>query len=113
MKNFILTTTMCLMAVPAFAHSKANGMVPANGSTVVEMPENIMLNFENEMRLTRVDLTSTVGVDEELDRGDQTTFSKEFMVPVTSMGSGTYSVEWRGLGSDGHPMQGDFSFTVE
>jgi len=29
------------------------------------------------------------------------------------MGAGTYRIEWRGLGIDGHAMQGEFTFTVE
>ncbi len=29
------------------------------------------------------------------------------------VGAGVYVVEWRGLGSDGHALNGTFSFTVE
>jgi methionine-rich copper-binding protein CopC len=29
------------------------------------------------------------------------------------MGEGIYRIEWRGLGADGHAMQGAFTFTVD
>jgi methionine-rich copper-binding protein CopC len=29
------------------------------------------------------------------------------------MGAGVYFVKWRGLGADGHALNGTFSFTVE
>jgi len=29
------------------------------------------------------------------------------------MGPGIYEVEWRGLGADGHALNGTFSFTVK
>jgi methionine-rich copper-binding protein CopC len=29
------------------------------------------------------------------------------------MGAGVYQIEWRGLGVDGHPMSGSFSFEVK
>jgi len=49
----------------------------------------------------------------ELDLGDQKSFATEFVVPVEQMGSGTYQIEWRGLGIDGHAMTGEFMFTVD
>ena len=33
-------------------------------------------------------------------------------LPSVDLPAGEYSVDWRGLSSDGHPMQGGFSFTV-
>ena len=49
----------------------------------------------------------------ELDLGDQNSFATEFIVPVIGMGPGSYKIEWRGLGIDGHAMTGEFMFTVE
>ncbi len=37
----------------------------------------------------------------------------DFTVPMQSVGSGTYVIDWRGLGADGHAMTGSFSFVVE
>ena len=34
-------------------------------------------------------------------------------MPPADMPAGAYTVNWRGLSIDGHPMQGSFDFTVE
>jgi methionine-rich copper-binding protein CopC len=49
----------------------------------------------------------------DMDLGNQKTFANEFILPMHDMGPGTYEVEWRGLGADGHALNGTFSFTVE
>ena len=33
-------------------------------------------------------------------------------LPPSDLPDGAYTVDWRGLSSDGHPMQGTFSFTI-
>jgi methionine-rich copper-binding protein CopC len=34
-------------------------------------------------------------------------------LPMQDMGPGSYVVEWRGLGADGHALNGTFNFTVK
>ncbi len=48
-----------------------------------------------------------------LDLSDQSGFEKKASVPLEGMGAGTYRIEWRGLGADGHAMQGEFMFEVK
>jgi methionine-rich copper-binding protein CopC len=36
----------------------------------------------------------------------------EFHAVPEALGPGRYTVEWRGLASDGHAMQGSFSFEI-
>lgn len=39
---------------------------------------------------------------------------KNFNIQVKeSLGTGAYTVAWRGIGDDGHVVRGDFSFTVD
>jgi methionine-rich copper-binding protein CopC len=33
-------------------------------------------------------------------------------IPPADLPAGAYTVDWRGLASDGHPMQGTFGFTI-
>ena len=49
----------------------------------------------------------------DMDLGEQSAFTQEFALPMHDMGAGVYVVEWRGLGDDGHALNGTFSFTVE
>ncbi len=104
---------MTVLATSAFAHSPVDHTTPENGATITEVPPEISFIFANDIRLTRVDLHHQDHPSVRLELGDQTSFDRVFTLPLEGMGKGTYRIEWRGLGSDGHAMQGEFSFTVE
>jgi methionine-rich copper-binding protein CopC len=40
-------------------------------------------------------------------------FIKDYVIPIEGMGLGIYIINWRGLGADGHALNGKFSFMVE
>lgn len=107
----ILTGLMLLWASSAFAHSPLEITVPANEAIVAEVPNEIVLDFKGNIRLTRVTMTHAVH-EADLDLEGFSGFISDYTIPIQSMGAGTYQIEWRGLGDDGHPMNGTFSFTV-
>lgn len=102
-----------LSATVALAHSEKEGTVPADGTVVEAVPETIELRFNDGMRLTKVEMTHAEKHTEALELGEQSGFVKKFSLPMISMGAGVYLIEWRGLGVDGHPMDGSFSFEVK
>ena len=112
MKSIALALVATLAtATAALAHSKAENTTPANEATV-ETVEVIELRFDDPMRVTAISLT---GPDGEMEITRETGLDPvtEFRaVPPETMPAGTYSVEWRGLSADGHPMQGSFGFSV-
>ena len=112
MKNLFLAVMIGLFTTGAFAHSKVSKTVPANGAEISVVPQDIEFTFAKKMRLTKVDLTHldhpTVALDLSAIKG----FAKDFTVPLQGMGDGTYRIEWRGLGTDGHAMKGEFTFEV-
>ena len=112
-RTMIFAATLALSATMALAHSKKEGTLPADGAVVEAVPETIELRFNDGMRLTKVEMTHAEKHTETLELGDQTGFVKEVSVPMISMGSGVYLIEWRGLGVDGHPMNGSFTFEVQ
>ena len=95
------------------AHSPLDGTTPANEATVAEMPTEVLMDFKGDIRLTRVTITHADTHSMDMDLGEQTAFTQEFALPMHNMGAGVYVVEWRGLGDDGHALNGTFSFTVE
>jgi methionine-rich copper-binding protein CopC len=107
-----LATLLVVFGTSAFAHSKKEGMSPPDGAVVEAIPEMIELRFNDGMRLTKVEMTHADTHTEILDLGGQSGFVKEFSLPLMSMGDGLYQIDWRGLGVDGHPMNGTFSFDV-
>jgi methionine-rich copper-binding protein CopC len=113
MKNILLAGMIGIWATSAMAHSPLDETIPANEATVTEMPTEVLMDFKNNIRLTRVAITHADTHSMDIDLGDQTAFTQEFALPMHDMGAGVYVVEWRGLGADGHAMNGTFSFTVE
>ncbi|MCX8955067.1 copper resistance protein CopC [Ruegeria sp. NA] len=113
MKKIITLAIMAAIPSGVLAHSKAEETTPANGATVTSVPAEIGLSFTKDIRLTRIKMAHEEHSAVSLDLGDQTSFSQEFTIPLPGNGTGTYVIEWRGLGKDGHAMQGEFSFSVE
>lgn len=103
----------CISAFSALAHSAVDTTSPANEAVLTRAPEEVRLSFANRIRLTRVQMSMDGNAAVDLDLGDQKSFGTEFVIPVSINESGQYEVEWRGLGIDGHAMQGSFIFTVE
>ncbi|WP_298260953.1 copper resistance CopC family protein [uncultured Litoreibacter sp.] len=113
MKAILLAGMMGIWGTGAMAHSPLDTTIPANEAIVTEMPTEVLMNFKGDIRLTRVAITHAGTHSMDMDLGEQTAFTQEFALPMHDMGVGTYVVEWRGLGVDGHALNGTFSFTVE
>ncbi|SLN10976.1 Copper resistance protein C precursor [Falsiruegeria litorea R37] len=113
MKKLTTIALTSLLATNAFAHSSVDTTTPENGATIAEVPSEISFDFADDIRLTKVNMTHQDVHTVTLDLGDQTSFGRAFAIPLQSMGEGIYRIEWRGLGADGHAMQGEFTFTVD
>ena len=110
-KQTLLGLAVAIAPVLAFAHSKSEATTPADGATVTEVPE-LSMRFDDPMRIILVSLTSMDG-DVEIERETGMDPATEFRaLPLEQLAPGSYRFDWRGMASDGHPMQGSFSFTV-
>ena len=87
MKNFLLSGLIAFWATAAIAHSPLD-------ETTLASPQ------------------ASSGIM-DMDLEGQAAFTKEFRLPMHDMGAGVYVIKWRGLGADGHALNGTFSFTVE
>ena len=113
MKTFLRAGTIGIWATGAMAHSPLDETTPTNEAIVTEMPTEVLMDFKGNIRLTRVSITHANKHSMDMDLGEQSAFTQEFALPMHDMGAGVYVVEWRGLGDDGHALNGTFSFTVE
>lgn len=113
MKKIWLAGMIAIWATGAMAHSPLDETRPDSGAVVGEMPSEILMSFKGDIRLTRVTITHAEKHSMDMDLGAQNTFMQEFALPMHDMGAGGYTVEWRGLGADGHVPSGSFSFRVE
>ncbi|HEY8481893.1 MAG TPA: copper resistance protein CopC [Spirillospora sp.] len=99
------------VASPASAHDSLTGSSPKKDATV-ESPAEIELTFSGAVRLPRVIVTDAS------DRQYQSGSPKAVDNTVTqaiggTLPNGRYTVAWRVVSSDGHPIQGTYTFTVK
>ena len=114
MKKILSATLIFLLAFSSvgYAHTGLTSSSPAEGEEVTEDVEQIVMEFN-----TKIETTSTVKVfnenEEEMTIND-TQVSDSVMTAVfeSPLDNGTYTVEWKIIGADGHPTQGTYSFAV-
>ncbi|WP_171123264.1 MULTISPECIES: copper resistance CopC family protein [unclassified Ruegeria] len=110
-KQTFLGLAVATAPMLAAAHSKSEATTPADGATVTDVPE-LSMRFDDPIRIISVTLTSHDG-DVEIEREMGMDPTTEFRaMPLEELAPGSYRFDWRGMASDGHPMQGSFSFTV-
>jgi len=111
-----LAAALCLLTVPvsaASAHDSLSGSTPQDGQTVAKVPASIKLTF-SEPPLA---LGSKVTVVDP-DGRNWATGKVEIVDDVASQSvspdapSGEYTVTWRVVSADSHPIEGTFRFTA-
>ena len=97
----------------AFAHSKQEVTFPKDGAVLSASPGVVSMRFDMPMRVTVIKLTSeTTGGTFELARSDGMQPVTDFRATPPTLPNDRYTVEWRGLSTDGHAMKCRFSFEV-
>lgn len=97
----------------AFAHDAVTGTLPADGSTVDTVPEKLEISMSNTpasigSEVQVLDASGTnwaTGGVEVLDR-----VATQAIKPGAP--AGKYTVKWRLVSSDSHPIEGEFTFTA-
>ena len=112
-KKLLLMLMIGVWASGAIAHSPLKITIPADESTVSLVPSELILEFKDKIRLTKVSVVHVNNPGMDLDLTDFKGFNSTYVIPMHDMGSGDYVINWRGLGADGHALTGYFSFTVK
>jgi len=123
LSRFIPLLVVMTVSLPvlAYAHAKITSTVPADGDFVAS-PEVLTINFDNEVRLTGVELHSVEGVSAEgrTIEGEVTELgivatevARSFMIEIPRLlPPGEYFLVWRCVATDSHFSTGEFFFTV-
>lgn len=98
---------------PASAHDAAESTSPAAGATVAAPPEKVSITFnKNPLAIgAQIAVTDTAGTswaDGPVEIVDNV--ASERLKPGAP--AGLYTVAWRVASSDGHPIEGSFTFTA-
>jgi methionine-rich copper-binding protein CopC len=101
----------------AEAHPKLLSATPAVDSRIADAPTTLSLTFNEKITLalstvTLVDAAQKPVTLDSLHSGKDD--AKTLVTKVVgAMAPGRYTVKWTAAGGDGHPMKGEFSFTVD
>lgn len=112
----LLTPVLVLLAVarpvPAYAHSAVVSVVPAEGAAVAAVRE-VRVVFNEDVRPEVAALVVTGSDGQRHDRGRPEVTGPEVSVAVDAeLPPGETTVAYRVVSADGHPVSGQYRFTV-
>jgi copper resistance protein C len=101
-----------LPAVPASAHAELIGSNPKDGSSVKTLPSQVELEFSEEIGSPAfVEVKAADGTD--VTAGDPEVLGAKVTVPLAASGpSGEYTIDYRVVSADGHPVSEELTFDV-
>lgn len=111
-----LLSGLLLACLPAAAlgHAKLDRSQPKANEIVSPAPKLVELWFSEELEhgLNTIEVKDQTG--QRVDRGEVvlTEGNKKAQVELGELASGIYTVIWKALSADQHPMRGSFTFTV-
>jgi copper resistance protein C len=99
-------------AAPAQAHTTLTWSDPKKGTTVTASPAQLRLTFGDPVRFPGVVLTDAKGGHHE--SGKASAVDNHVVEKVAGvLPPGVYTVGWRVVAEDGHPVTGKFTFTMK
>lgn len=110
---FVLAAVLLGFSAPASAHDAAETSSPAQGATVATPPEQVSVTFNKQplglgSRFSVKDSTGTEWADGAVEIVDNVASQKL----KSGAPAGPYTVSWRVVSSDSHPIEGTFGFTA-
>lgn len=114
MKKIILFLFCALLIVPTFvsAHTSLSSSNPSEGQVVTENLEQIILTYATPIEeLSTMDLIKDGNV---IPLADIKVENKQLMGSITKpLENGSYIIQWKIIGEDGHPITGEINFVVQ
>ncbi|GAB4106366.1 hypothetical protein GCM10028790_53850 [Micromonospora taraxaci] len=100
-------------AGPAWAHNSLRAATPVQQSTVTSAPTEIVLEFMSRLDPTFTTIVLTDAAKRKVVTGEPVVAGAKSTVQLTdTLPNGTYTVAYRVVSADGHPVQGSYPFTV-
>jgi LPXTG-motif cell wall-anchored protein len=101
-----------LPATPAFAHTELTGSTPADRAKI-KAPTSVELDFSEPVKgsLVQVQVRDAKGVQRQ-DGVALTVGGKVTQKVKPNLPAGPYSILYRVVSTDGHPVEGTLTFTV-
>jgi copper resistance protein C len=110
----VIAGTGLLAATPAYAHDALVSTDPPADAALEALPAQLTLTFTAELLAgagNEVIVTDAAGT--ALTDGDAVVDGTNLVQPLLAdAASGAVTVAWRAVSSDGHPISGQYAFTV-
>ena len=111
--TFVLAAALLGFSAPASAHDAAESSSPAQGATVATAPEQVSVTFNKNpvgigAQFSIKDSGGAEWADGAVGIVDGTATQKL----KAGAPAGAYTVAWRVVSSDSHPIEGTFGFTA-
>ena len=119
MKKIVFAALLALTAslfviAPASAHAALSWSSPEVSSSVSEAPTQVTLVFDDEIQIIEGTESNIITVTDENDRhfetGDVTVNGGKVGVELSPLNEGTYTVAYRVVSADGHPVSSEYQF---
>lgn len=106
---------LLVLATPqAAAHTELLTSTPNGNTTLARLPERIKLTFSDAMTQKYAKIAVTAPDGKAAAAGDPDVTGKDVTLALdTGSPSGKYTVGYRVVSADGHPVSGSYTFTVE
>jgi copper transport protein len=108
----IAAAAMLTMAPAANAHAAFRSVTPADGATVTAPPAAVVIEFTRDVGDNVREATLVPPTGSELEESWNADGVRITITPPARMEAGTWTVRWRVLGGDGHPLTGTSTFTI-
>ncbi len=108
-----LLTTSLLAPQLLLAHAALTSAAPAHGDVLVEAPEKLVLEFNEDVQLLKLSLLKADHTEVAIDFMPAPSAAKQFSITLPEIGEGSYTARWVILGADSHRVEDTFVFVVD
>lgn len=102
-----------LFGANVFAHSHLEDSTPKSGEIITVPLKNITLRFETAVEPTSAFTLADVNGAEVSLPGVMINGNQLIANVDNELANGDYTIHWKIIGEDGHPLEGDIPFTVQ
>ena len=104
---------LAIAAAPAFAHVSVKTTSIEDAAVIEALPADFSFSFSQPVGLVAFTIRTEAG--ETVDTGFKPPKDRSdtFTIPLPDLEPGHYTLEWRTMSKDGHPMTGKSTFELK